>query len=776
MTRRLGILLAALALAACNKSPSFIADGGAGGDCTEALLECPGDVGAECTAPLTAVDLSAATPCDDTVTVSSDAPDGGFPVGDTTVTFTGTNASGSESCTTIVTVTDDTPPLIECAPDVTTVRTAPDTLVTPPAPATATDPCDAELTITSVPAEIPYGTTEVEYTATDDAGNAASCTTLVTVLDGFAVEGTRILSARLNGDSTTSVTLGWEPTAGDATGYRIDRATAPDGPFTPIGTVAVDVPLFTDPATAETHNYYRIVTMVGELEGGVAGPIHAYAIAAAGYDLDDQSVPGISFLTTLYGVVRHPVDLTGGPYPLVVMLHGNHGNCRQNGTMDDWCQTREGQDCDWWGFTTTPNAEGMVFQTETLAAQGYIAVTISGNAVNCRDDYIPERTQLLLEHLRRWKGWNEASADPFGAQFVGAVDVTRVGLVGHSRGGDAVASVPLALQATPIAGMTVSSIFAIAPTDYHATTPVGADFAVLLPACDGDVSNLWGMDIYDRGLNPDDHVVRSQVLFVGANHNFFSTEWAYDDGADACDAGDRIGGVAQRGMLEATEGAWFNGTLGGGPLDAFLRAEGSTPTAIDAWAAADIDLRWSYSAPDRQLVDEFEGSGTPNTNLLGNPNTFTGFTGYGRCVATACGGQFLHDKAAVYLTWDYAAIATAAFDLGGLDATGWGALSFRVVSRTQSFNSGLAEQNFGVRLADGDGDTAEIDAADVQTIPHLYSAWDVREVLQTVRVPLAEMVALNPDLDLASLDRAELYFSVDGGRGSILVTDLELAE
>jgi hypothetical protein len=773
MSRRTGVMLLGLALAACNKSPSFVA----GGDvCGDGLLACPADVEAECSAVLSDIGVGDATPCADGVTITSDAPADGFPVGETTVTFTGTNGDATDTCTTIVTVSDLTPPDIECAPDVTVVRTAPDTTVTPPAPASATDLCDDDLDVTSAPAEIPYGVTDVEYTATDDAGLTASCTTTVTVLDGFAVTGTRILSARLNGDSTTSITLGWEPTGGDATGYRIDRAADPDGPFSAVGTVAVDAALFTDPSTADPHNYYRIVTLVGELEGGATELIHAYAIAAAGYDLDNQSVPGVSFLTTLYGVVRHPVDLAAGPYPLVVMLHGNHGNCRQNGTTDDYCQTRNGQDCTWGGFTTTPNAEGMVFQTETLAAQGYIAVTISGNAVNCRDDYIPERTQLVLEHLRRWKGWNEASADPFGAEFVGAVDMDRVGLVGHSRGGDAVSSVPLALAATPIAGLTVASIFAIAPTDYHSTTPVGTDYAVLLPSCDGDVSNLWGRDIYDRGLDPADHVVRSQVFFVGANHNFFSTEWTYDDGGDACSSDDLVGGVAQRGMLEATEGAWFNGTLGADPLDPFLRAEGSTPTCIDAWAAEDLDLRWSYSAPERQLVDEFEGSGTPSTNLLGNPNAFTGFSSYGRCYGTACDASFLHAKGAAYLTWDYSATASAAFDLGGLDASGYGYLSFRVVSRAHAWNTGLAAQNFGVRLADGDGDTAEIEVADVQTIPHLYSADDVREVLQTVRVPLAEMTAQNPELDVAALDRAELYFSVDGGRGSILVTDVELAD
>jgi len=787
MRRLLGCLLPGLALGlalgACDDSPSFIAgtdtdtDSDTDGDCTEGLLDCPADMGAECSDPLTDLAVPEATPCQDGVTITNDAPADGFPLGETVVTYTATDGVATDTCTMTVTVVDTTPPQIECAPDVVAVRTSPeDPAVAPPAPLSATDACDAEVDVTTSPAEVPAGgTTEVEYTATDDAGLTATCTTMVTVLDGFAVKGTRILSARLNDDDTTSVTIGWEPAGGDATGYRIDVAPAPEGPFTLVGTTGVAASYFTDEEMTDTHGYYRIVTMVGEVEGGMTEPLHAYAIAAASYDLRNQSVPGVSFLTTLYGVARHPVDLAAGPYPLIVMIHGNHGNCRWGATTD-YCETTNDHDCHTSGMTTTPNAEGMLFQVETLAAQGYVAVTISGNAMNCRDDYIPQRTQLVIEHLRRWKGWNDASADPFGDLFVGAVDMNRVGLVGHSRGGDAVSSVPLALESTPVTGVTVASIFAIAPTDYHATTPVGTDYAVLLPACDGDVSNLWGMDIYDRGLDPTDAAVRSQVFIIGANHNFFSSEWYYNDGNDVCSSGDLIGGVAQRGMLEATEGAWFNGTLGGGPLDPYCRAEGTTPTSIDAWAGMDLDLRWSYSAEDRTLVDEFEGAGTPNTNLLGNPNTFTGFSSYGRCYETACDSSFIHHKGAAYLTWDYSATASAAFDLGGLDATGYAYLSFRTVSRNHSWNTGLAEQNFGVRLSDGDGDAAEIEVADVQAIPHLYGADDVREVLQTVRVPLAELVVLNPDLDLDALDLFELYFSVDAGRGAILVTDIELAD
>jgi hypothetical protein len=92
----------------------------------------------------------------------------------------------------------------------------------------------------------------------------------------------------------------------------------------------------------------------------------ALAIAADQYAIEAQPVPGVPFVTTLYGVIRHPLDLSAGPYPLVVLLHGNHGNCRL-ATGDDECEERTVHACTDGRFTTTPNAEGYVYLQETLA-------------------------------------------------------------------------------------------------------------------------------------------------------------------------------------------------------------------------------------------------------------------------------------------------------------------------------------------------------------------------------------------------------------------------
>lgn len=753
------------------------------GACSEPFeLTCPADQAVTCTGPLTPVMVEApvAAACDGWM-VTGETP-ASLPPGEHPLEYTLEGDGASTSCTTVVTVLDEDPPFIACPAPGLVLRPAPDVEVVPPS-ANADDLCWDDVEIAASPPLLGAGVTSVTYTATDGSGNAALCSTDLEVVDVFAVEGFRVIAGELTAAGQTEITLAWEPSpAASVSGYRIETAAQPDGPWSTVATVAQDEQLFTHELT-ESAAWFRVVTESSLGDGGATAARRAFTVVDELYDLRNVAVPGIPFATTLYGVVRHPVELEEGPFPLVLAMHGNHGNCRNPGDPeDDFCSTSTDHECAFPGQLTAPNAEGYDYFLDTLAAQGYVTVSISGNAMNCRDDFIIERAQLVVEHLRRWSDW-QGGAGELGGLFAGHLDLDRVGLVGHSRGGDAVSNVPGILASAPIPGLQVVSVFAVAPTDYHDVLVRDTNLAVLLPACDGDVSNLMGHRHYDRSVGYDDGVEQAQVLYVGANHNFFNTEWrqsewAYSAGTHPyCEPAANPLKLEQTRMLGATLGSWFNGTLQQDGTEAFVRAERPSPTAFDAWAQSELDLRWSYSSTDRVTLDDLTGPETPGANDLGGPNDFTGWFLWQVCQAAGCDAAYPHLRSSLRLLWEQGNTPRARFGLQGYDATEAGTLSFRVVSRLSTLNTGLTEQDFYVRVIDTAGNQAELQLSDIKVLRHLYPQTNagLLEILETVRIPVARLLELEPALDLGSLDALELEMTALDRSGSVIVTDLEFA-
>ncbi|MFN9798595.1 MAG: HYR domain-containing protein, partial [Bacteroidota bacterium] len=111
---------------------------------------------------------------------TTDASDD-YPIGTTTVIWTVTDIHGNvTNCSLTITVGDDEDPTIVCPAD-QNVAFGPACSFTLPsyaALAVTADNCDASLTITQSPVAgtIITGTTTITLTATDDAGNATSCT------------------------------------------------------------------------------------------------------------------------------------------------------------------------------------------------------------------------------------------------------------------------------------------------------------------------------------------------------------------------------------------------------------------------------------------------------------------------------------------------------------------------------------------------------------------------------------------------------------------------
>ena len=75
----------------------------------------------------------------------------------------------------------------------------------------------------------------------------------------------------------------------------------------------------------------------------------------------------------LNGIIAVP-NGDGAPYPVVVILHGNHPGCPvpEGDTVDRWpCDPAE---------LERPNYRGFEYLVQRLAAQGYVALSININA------------------------------------------------------------------------------------------------------------------------------------------------------------------------------------------------------------------------------------------------------------------------------------------------------------------------------------------------------------------------------------------------------------
>jgi hypothetical protein len=214
-------------------------------DVTPPQITCPANIvvnndAGQCSSSEVSFVVTATDTCPGAVTVVATPPSGSvFPVGVTTVVATATDAAGNTAtCTFTVTVNDTQPPAITCPPALV-VSTSPGVCEAQNVTysATATDNCLGPVIVTFNPpsgSNLPVGVTTVVATATDGAGNTATCSFTVTVEDNDAP---RIAC----GDTVTAVTVPCELDA--VVPLTPPEAIDPCGAVTVVGTRSDGRPL-----------------------------------------------------------------------------------------------------------------------------------------------------------------------------------------------------------------------------------------------------------------------------------------------------------------------------------------------------------------------------------------------------------------------------------------------------------------------------------------------------------------------------------------------------
>jgi hypothetical protein len=267
-----------------------------------------------------------------------------------------------------------------------------------------------------------------------------------------------------------------------------------------------------------------------------------------------------SIVTELWAAVVRPLTLSDGRrYPLLVFLHGNHGTCGigENPRSDFSCEyTGSGTCSD--GFVVVPSHRGYDYVATELAARGFIVVSVNANrGITCGPGeegdggFNLARGRLLLKHLAQLGAWNrglEPTPDSVGVSLEGKLDFSQLGMMGHSRGGEGVRAAyeqfrdPSSPWPRRIGDNVVfRALFEIGPVDGQTSRVLNADgvaWNVLLPMCDGDVSDLQGVKPFDRMLllrSELRETSKSTYVAWGTNHNYFNSEWQQSDSPGCTD-------------------------------------------------------------------------------------------------------------------------------------------------------------------------------------------------------------------------------------------------
>ncbi|MEU5398874.1 hypothetical protein ABZ348_06180 [Streptomyces sp. NPDC005963] len=301
-----------------------------------------------------------------------------------------------------------------------------------------------------------------------------------------------------------------------AAGRRLDAAAAPEGADARRSAAP------TKPAAPLPAN---------PVDPGVPG---TYRTTSGEYALNSVRLPGYTNPIEMRATVVSPTDAPGRR-PVALFLHGRHFTCydaKGEISMSWPCET---------GFKAVPSYRGYLHDQKLLASQGYVTVSISANGINAQDAMVEDagaqaRSSLVRLHLARWAEWGAAPAKAPAAVRAGApADLNRVLLVGHSRGGEGVNRAALDSRYKPPAAedgyrgparWRIRGTVLIGPTVFGHNPAPDVPSMTILPGCDGDVSDLQGQ-IYADGTRGTGRgaSLHSSVYVIGANHNYFNTEW-----------------------------------------------------------------------------------------------------------------------------------------------------------------------------------------------------------------------------------------------------------
>ncbi|GMQ57842.1 hypothetical protein AN1V17_22370 [Vallitalea sediminicola] len=220
---------------------------------------------------------------------------------------------------------------------------------------------------------------------------------------------------------------------------------------------------------------------------------------------------GVTMPYDMVGAIAVPKE--GGNHPIVFILHGSH-------KIKDYNKDRYDL--------------GFEYLLEALAKKGFLAVTLNINAQHVLEYGEPIQHERLVhifnDHLIKLESAIKGESDDFGIDLKGKGDLTKIAMIGHSRGGGSLDSI--VNDQIDRGNNDVFALLRVAPANIIVIEDDNKDIptGIILPQYDGDVDSLDGQSTFDILKEDKSRESFASLVFLkGAGHNFFNDNVSKDD-------------------------------------------------------------------------------------------------------------------------------------------------------------------------------------------------------------------------------------------------------
>ncbi|MET0646811.1 MAG: hypothetical protein ABW208_09340 [Pyrinomonadaceae bacterium] len=422
-------------------------------------------------------------------------------------------------------------------------------------------------------------------------------------------------------------------------------------------------------------------------------------------------------------------------YPLVVIVHGN------------------GHDYISYDFLL-----------EHFAKNGFVAASIHLNSGMAGLG----RANIFFKHM-------EVLQAAFGASIQ-----NNIGIMGHSRGGEAVLKVSR-LNEEQALGHNINAVISLAPTDRYGSEVLSGAHAkpylVIYGSRDGDVKGgtpttagyvvpQCGFSLYDRAADER----KSMVFVYKATHNGFITT-NVDGPWDGEALADLLDPDVQKAITSAYMNAFFRQhLLNEAQWEGLFNGEWK-PSSVSATGAS---LYVQYQEPTQKTVDTFGdanwavstigGSVTHNATLPADPSEGKMHDHFS---APGLDPKSPHDTQGLRLRWDNSGDRLV-YDIPAADkdVSGFAALSFRIAQTMDSMqNTANQSQNLRLALKDAANNERAVRVSAFTEVPfpdHRANHANSKSAMNTVRIPLKSytiVCAGQQQVDLQNVVSLSFVFS-----------------